>query len=324
MRLAILSLALLSGFVLASAPAARADIVEDCEQDTDPNLIIDGCTAIIDSGEWEGKDLAWAYSRRGVVYANLGEYARAIEDFDAAIRLDPKNADTYFVRGLIHKLLGDFDRAARDWERGIEIQGVSVISTLQNRLKDAGHFTGAVDGVYDDGTWTALLACARDPECAPLPGLMTPTVVTQAMEDCGQGIDLDLKIDSCTALIRSSVMTGEVLATTYYFRGAAWLRRKEYARAVEDLNQAIHLNPEDALAYDQRGVAHIRLGNSEQAVRDWEQSISIKGAHEVSLWQTLLKRRGHYTGMIDGVYSPETRAALIACARDPDLTQPYC
>lgn len=38
----------------------------------------------------EDPQLALAYNDRGSVYDSLGEYQRAIQDYDEAIRLDPK------------------------------------------------------------------------------------------------------------------------------------------------------------------------------------------------------------------------------------------
>ena len=70
--------------LLALGAPARAGMVEDCEQKYDWDLRIGGCTAMIRSGQWQGKELAWAYIHRGNAYANLSEYRRAIEDYDQA------------------------------------------------------------------------------------------------------------------------------------------------------------------------------------------------------------------------------------------------
>jgi tetratricopeptide (TPR) repeat protein len=71
------------------APPARAGMEEDCVQDRDLDLQINGCTAVIRSGHYSGKNLAIAYYNRGTPYLRLAEYARAIKDYDEALRLDP-------------------------------------------------------------------------------------------------------------------------------------------------------------------------------------------------------------------------------------------
>ena len=35
---------------------------------------------------------------KGIVYDDLGQYERAIQDYDEAIRLDPQNALAYYGR----------------------------------------------------------------------------------------------------------------------------------------------------------------------------------------------------------------------------------
>ena len=80
----ILSLIAMVVLVSSLAAPARAGMVEDCEQDRDKELRIGGCTAAIGSGQWEGKDLAWAYTNRGAAYRDIDDAVQAIEDFDQA------------------------------------------------------------------------------------------------------------------------------------------------------------------------------------------------------------------------------------------------
>jgi tetratricopeptide (TPR) repeat protein len=54
-----------------------------------PDLAIDSCTEAIQSGQWSGKDLAWAFIYRGIAWSDKGEYDRANADYTEAIRLDP-------------------------------------------------------------------------------------------------------------------------------------------------------------------------------------------------------------------------------------------
>ncbi len=181
------------------AQDARADFVDDCVQSSDQDLKIGGCTAAIQSGQWSGKDLAWAYnnrgnayrdlgefrraiedydqalqldpgvaaaySNRGIAYAELGELRRAIEDFDQALRLDPEDAVAYHNRGTAYRALGAYERAVEDWERAIGIEGASRVERWQNLMTGTGHYAGAIDGVYGPDTQRALMACAVDPDC---------------------------------------------------------------------------------------------------------------------------------------------------------------
>jgi tetratricopeptide (TPR) repeat protein len=117
----ILSLIAVVLFVSALAAPTRADIVEDCVQSDDLDLKIGGCTAAIGSGQWQGKDLAIAYSFRGNAYGDLGEHARAIEDYDQALRLDPGIAYAYYKRGNAYGHLGEYSRAIEDYDQALRL-----------------------------------------------------------------------------------------------------------------------------------------------------------------------------------------------------------
>ena len=85
--------------LLALAPLARAGMAEDCVQDRDLDLGINGCTAVISSGRWQGKELAWAYVNRGFAYlitwpaaltgAEHPEYPTRMDDLLRALGADP-------------------------------------------------------------------------------------------------------------------------------------------------------------------------------------------------------------------------------------------
>ncbi len=117
----ILSLIAVVLFVSSLSAPVWAGMVEDCVQEDDPDLRIDGCTAAIRSGQWEGKDIAWAYSNRGFAYNDLGEYRRAVEDFDQALRSDPGYAIAYNNRGVAFVNLGEYRRAIQDYDEVLRL-----------------------------------------------------------------------------------------------------------------------------------------------------------------------------------------------------------
>ncbi len=58
-------------------------------------------------------------------------------------------------------------------------------------------------------------------------------------------------------------------------RGTALSLEGNYKEAIQDLNEAIHLNPKDFKAYSNRGLARIKLEDYEGAIEDFSQAISI-------------------------------------------------
>src|SRR5581483_10663931 len=103
-----------------------------------------------------------AYNNRGIVYRHLGDFEKAVADYNAALRLDPKHEAAYDNRGTARLHLRDYDRAVADHTAAIEIEGPNTAS-LNNRgnaYRNRGDYAKAVAD-FD----TAL---ALDPE-DPLP-----------------------------------------------------------------------------------------------------------------------------------------------------------
>lgn len=79
------------------------------------DLQISACTAVIQSGRYYGKDLAWAFSNRGIAYRAKKDYDRAIADLTKAIALNPKYTDVFFNRALTYQDKDDRERAIADY-----------------------------------------------------------------------------------------------------------------------------------------------------------------------------------------------------------------
>ena len=66
------------------------------------------------------------------------------------------------------------------------------------------------------------------------------------------------------------------LAQAYTNRGLAYSGLKQYQQAIADYNQAIRLDPNDASAYNNRGVAYGRLEQYQRAIVDYNKAIRLE------------------------------------------------
>jgi tetratricopeptide (TPR) repeat protein len=111
-----------------------------------PDLPIDGCTAVIKTGEQVLRRLAAAYNNRGVAYRVKANYAQAIDDFNEAIRLVPNNANAFNNRGVAYRNMGDLDRAVADYDQAILIKP-DYVAAFYNRglaLADKKEYAKAI------------------------------------------------------------------------------------------------------------------------------------------------------------------------------------
>jgi tetratricopeptide (TPR) repeat protein len=82
---------------------------------------IDGCTRTIASGKYQGKNLAWAYSNRGIAYFRNGDVEHSIADFTEAIALDPKVQMIYQNRCAAYRRKRDLDHAIADCSQALAL-----------------------------------------------------------------------------------------------------------------------------------------------------------------------------------------------------------
>jgi lipoprotein NlpI len=62
-----------------------------------------------------------AYNHRGVALARKGDYDRALVEYNAALRLNPNDADVYNNRGVSFEEKGDLDRAIADYSEALRL-----------------------------------------------------------------------------------------------------------------------------------------------------------------------------------------------------------
>ena len=62
------------------------------------------------------------YLMRGDDYCDLGQYEKAVQDYDEAIRLNPQFAVAYNNRGVAYEWLGQKEKAYRDFAKAWELR----------------------------------------------------------------------------------------------------------------------------------------------------------------------------------------------------------
>jgi tetratricopeptide (TPR) repeat protein len=186
------------------------------------DVAIAACSRAITSN---GHDVGWFYGKRGIEYGKKGEYDRAIQEFDEAIRLDPTVALFLNHRGDTFRDKGDYDRAFRDYDEAIRLDPNDALSFIHRgrAFQQKGDHGRAIQDFAD--------AIRLDPKNAFAfndrgRAFLSKGDYDRAMQDFDEAIRLDPK-------------------NTLYFntRGDAFLSKGIYDRAMQDFDEAIRLDP---------------------------------------------------------------------------------
>ncbi len=238
-----------------------------------------------DYGKVEEKrfEEAKGYHDRGLAKINLGQYSDAVEDYDEAIRLDPKFAVAYTNRGFAKNSLGQYAAAIEDYDEAIRLDPKDAVAYChRGSAKDSlGEYTAAIED-YDE----AIRLDPKDAVTYSDRGHAKNNLgqYAAAMEDCDEAIRLDPQF-----------------AVAYTNRGFAKKSLGQYAAAIEDYDEAIRLDPKDAVTYTSRGLVKNRLGQHTAAIEDYNEAIRLDPKVAVTYsYRGLVKNRlGQHTAAIE-------------------------
>src|ERR1700721_2940301 len=85
----------------------------------------------------------------------------------------------------------------------------------------------------------------------------------------------DTQIAACTDAIKAGKGQGKDLASAFGNRGNAYFAKAQYDRAIQDLDQAIKLDPDYAAAFCNRGSAYFGKAQYDRAIQDLDQAIKL-------------------------------------------------
>lgn len=116
-----------------------------------PDVQIQGCTSVIQSGRETNDGLKEALLSRGFAYLDKGDTVRALNDFNEAIRAKP-DLRAFYSRGKGYRAAGDLDRAIRDFDESIRLDPSDSFAYIERAKvnRDRGAWTQAARD-FDEG-----------------------------------------------------------------------------------------------------------------------------------------------------------------------------
>ncbi|PSB19941.1 tetratricopeptide repeat protein [Phormidesmis priestleyi ULC007] len=195
-------------------------------------------------------DFTEAYYNRGLARFKLNDLTGAITDYTTAIRLDANNTRFYFARSLTYLNQGVLQAAIADAEQVIRLNAnhagaYNLLGNLWQRKAQIGkaivHYKKAAELYLEQKDAANCRRC--------------------------MAIAQQLKPKSPDQLAQSSapIEIGEFIN-----QASDKARRGDFAGAIEDLDWAIQIDPDDAEAYAARGQVLEKMGNPDYASENYQ------------------------------------------------------
>jgi tetratricopeptide (TPR) repeat protein len=166
-----------------------------------------------------------AYIIRGYAYADLGDYKRALDDFNEAIKLDPLYLYAYYRRGSTYIATGEYNKAIEDFNFIVEnSKGQSDRLALYFKLV----YDNRGEAYYNLGDYEKALSDFNE-SFSEYYSARTQDNLIKIYRKLG-------KDDQAYQLEPKS-------ANDYYKRGASFVMRDyDYKKAVEEIDKGCELD----------------------------------------------------------------------------------
>lgn len=269
---------LLLGATMTATGCSRLENAQRCAS-VEPNTRIAACTALIEADYNTPKSLSAYYTNRGTAYDSHRDYARAIEDHNEAIRLNPNNSTAYYNRGTAYDNKGDYDLAIRDYSEAIRLKPDFAFAYIGRGVTYASKrdYDRAIED-YDE-------AIRLNPK------------VESAFENRGVSHGMEGDDDRAIQDYNEAIRLDPKELAAHFGRGLAHSNEGDEDLAIQDFNEVIRLQPKYALAYEKRGDAYFFQSNLTEAIANFEDAISAAPSSNAAVYASLMlhlamKRQG--------------------------------
>ncbi|MCZ2148877.1 MAG: tetratricopeptide repeat protein [Bryobacterales bacterium] len=175
----------------------------------------------------------------GIAHVNTGRIENALEDFAAALRLRPDYGEAFLERGRAYMLSGRYEKAREDMQQALRLYPASEEARLTLRQANEN---------------IAALKAPSKPAEKPVP--IPAPAVSRAVPPVPAPVD-------------------PRAAEAHWRAGRDFIYAHQYVKAIEELNEAVRLNPGYAEAFNARGFARLLMKEYTSAIADFDSALKL-------------------------------------------------
>ena len=213
-----------------------------------------------------GSDVAWQILGRA--YSEVGESAKAIDAYQQALRIDPKNSYSWTGLAIAYGEAGQPTKEIDAYQQALRIdpERASAWTGLAIAYGETGQPAKAIDAYQqalrinpkNSYSWTGL-------------GI--------AYREAGQSVN-------AINAIQQALRIDPERATTWLVLGGAYGKFGQPAKAVDAIQQALRIDPKDAIAWAGLGDTYGKFGQPAKAVDAYQQALRINPDYSYA-WRSL-------------------------------------
>lgn len=255
MKRGLASLLLVLSFSF-SASAQDLDGWEECDNGK-PDVAISACERVLNSAKTDSVRVQ-GHIQRGNAYSTLGQYQRALADYEAALKIEPENFTAMINRSA------ELIRMGRDGDALLQLDQATRLNPASALPFNNRAIVHLKMGKTAEALAAANTAIELDPAVA-----LAYNARSLAYQRLGQIRDALIDIDRAIALEGKNEIFLERRAELYAMN-------RETDKAIADLTTLIEANPAETDYYNSRGVVRARAGAVEDALADFTAAIERK------------------------------------------------
>jgi len=203
---------------------------------------------------------------RGKAHVVKEEYDDAMEDFAAAVRLDPAHAPAYAARAEAWARKHYRDRELADLTQAVKLEPANT----SYRVLRAQSYSA--QGRHEEAMGDFNAALGMEPEN---PALWVAR---------GNEWRRDLKLDDAIADYTRALQLNPNFTLAYINRGQTWRQRREFGRAIQEFAEAARREPNSAIAH--MYLARILATCNDASSRNGKWAVDVATrACELTQWQ---------------------------------------
>ncbi|MEW5802528.1 MAG: tetratricopeptide repeat protein [bacterium] len=201
------------------------------------------------------------YLNMGTYYFGQGNTEKAVEQFQAVLKVNPNDVFTHFVLGYIYDQTGKTDQAIREFEETLRldpryVSAYNDLGTVYNRL-----------GQYDKALEQFRKALELNPDYEE--SVENMGVVYFSMKD----------YDQAMKYFEQSRQMNLKNHKAYNNIGSVYLVRGDYQKAKEYIEKSHQLDPTYIDAYNNLGSVLISLGDFDRAIEEFQGLLKLDPKH---------------------------------------------